>query len=60
MNTNNLSISYMASALGGAGITQVATNLNTSLILIGIAVALQVMVAVLNHYDIPVNTAPLG
>lgn len=50
----------MASALGGAGITQVATNLTTSLILIGIAVALQVMVAVLNKYDIPVSSPPIG
>lgn len=60
MNPNNLSIGYIASAVGGAGITQIATDFVHSLILIGISVVLLVMVAVLNRFDIPVSAAPLG
>lgn len=48
----------MASALGGAGLTQITTNLNVALILIGIGVALKVLVAVLNKYNVPVSTPP--
>lgn len=55
MNTNQLSIGDMASALGGAGLTQITSNLNVALILIGIAVVLKIVVAVLNRYEIPVN-----
>ncbi len=60
MNTNsNLSISDLASALGGAGLTQITTSLNVALMLIGAAVALKIIVAVLNKYDVQVST-PLG
>ena len=60
MNQTNLSIGDMASALGGAGLTMIQSNLNVALILIGVGVALKVLVAVLNKYDIPVSAAPLG
>ena len=60
MNQTNLSIGAMASALGGAGLTMIQSNLNVALILIGVGVALKVLVAVLNKYDIPVSAAPLG
>ena len=60
MNQTNLSIGDMASALGGAGLTMIQNNLNVALILIGAGVALKVLVAVLNKYDIPVSAAPLG
>ena len=60
MNNNTLSIGDMASALGGAGLTQITTNLNVALMLIGAGVFLKIVVAVLNKYDIPVNAAPLG
>ena len=60
MDNKNLSIGDMASALGGAGLTQITTNLNVALILIGIGVALKVLVAVLNKYNVPVSTPPLG
>jgi hypothetical protein len=60
MDNKNLSIGDMASALGGAGLTQITTNLNVGLILIGLAVALKVLVAILNRYNIPVSTPPLG
>ena len=60
MNNNVLSVGDMASALGGAGLTMITSNLNVALILIGVGVALKVLVAVLNRFDIPVNAAPLG
>ncbi len=60
MNNQNLSIGDMASALGGAGLTQITTNLNVALLLIGIGVALKVLVAVLNKYEIPISSEPLG
>lgn len=57
---NNLSVSDLASALGGAGLTMVNGNLNVALILIGAAVALKVLVAVLNRHGIEVSAQPLG
>lgn len=58
-NQTNLSVGDLASALGGAGLTQIAGNLNVALMLIGAAVVLKVLVAVLNKYDLPVSS-PLG
>lgn len=61
MNTqSNLSIGDMASALGGAGLTMITTNLNVALILIGIGVALKVLVAFLNKQGVDISTPPLG
>lgn len=59
MDQTNLSIGDMASALGGAGLTMITSNLNVALILIGAGVVLKVMVAFLNKYGISVS-APLG
>lgn len=50
----------MASALGGAGLTQITTNLQIALILIGAGVVLKVLVAFLNKEGIPVATPPQG
>ncbi len=50
----------MATALGGVGISQLTTNLNVSLILIGIAVALKVLVAVLNKVGVEISAPPMG
>lgn len=52
----NLSIGDMASALGGAGLTMITSSTNLALTLIGIAVALKVLVAVLNKNDVPVSS----
>jgi len=60
MNNNTLSIGDMASALGGAGLTMITSDLNVALILIGTGVVLKVLVAVLTKYGIPVNSQPLG
>ena len=60
MNNNVLSIGDMASALGGAGLTMISTNLNVALTLIGFGVGLKVLVAVLNKFDVPVSVPPLG
>lgn len=61
MNTNtNLSIGDLASALGGAGLTLINSSLNTALILIGVAVALKILVAVLNKNGIEVSSHPIG
>lgn len=59
MNNQTLSIGDLSSGLGGAGLTQITTNLNVALILIGTAVALKVLVAVLNKNNIAVSS-PLG
>ena len=58
MNQTNLSIGDMASALGGAGLTQIATNLNVALMLIGAGVLLKIVVAFLNKYNVPVSSTP--
>lgn len=56
MNNQNLSIGDMASALGGAGLTQITTNLNVGLMLIGAGVVLKIVVALLNKYNVAVST----
>lgn len=56
MNTNSLSINDLASALGGAGLTNLNSNIRLSLLLIGICVLLKVAVALFNHFQIPVGS----
>ena len=53
---NNQTISGTGSALMGAGLVMVQNDLNTGLILIGVGVALNILVAVLNKYNIPVSS----
>jgi len=60
MNQSNLSIGDMASALGGAGLTMITSNLNVALLLVGIAVVLKIAVAILNKYDVQVSSNPVG
>lgn len=55
----NQTIDGTASALLGAGLTQINTSIKLSLLLIGVAVLLKVLVAVLNKEGIPVQ-ANLG
>ena len=50
-------ISQTGSALIGAGLIKL-DDLYVGLLLLGIGVALQVMVAVLNKYNVPVSTPP--
>lgn len=59
-NNTNLSVGDLASALGGAGLTLITTDLVTSLILIGVAVALKILVAVLAKNGYEVSSHPLG
>lgn len=59
-NNQSLSIGDMASALGGAGLTQITGNLNVGLMLVAAGVLLKVLVAILNKNNIPVSTPPLG
>ncbi len=59
-NQTNLSVGDMASALGGAGLAMISQTLNVALILIGVAVALKVLVAVLNKQGVDVSAPPLG
>jgi hypothetical protein len=56
----NQTISGTGSALMGAGLTLIQNNLNTGLILIGVGVALNILVAILNKYNIPVSSNNLG
>jgi hypothetical protein len=60
MNNNVLSVGDAGAMLMGAGLTQITTNLNIGLILVGVGVFLKVLVAVLQKYDIPVSAQPLG
>lgn len=59
-NNNVLSVGDMASALGGAGLTQITTNLHVALILVGAGVALKVLVAILNKNNISIEASRLG
>lgn len=59
-NTTNLSIGDLASALGGAGLTLLTSDLNVALILVGLAVFLKILVAVLNKYGIEVSSHQRG
>lgn len=58
-NRTNFTISMTGSALMGAGLTKL-DNLVIGLSLIGAGVFLQILVAVLNKYNIPVSTPPQG
>ncbi len=59
-NNTNLSVGDLASALGGAGLTLITTDLVTALILVGVAVALKILVAVLTKNGYEVSSHPLG
>ena len=59
-NITNLSIGDLASALGGAGLTMITSDLVVALILIGIAVALKILVAILAKNGIEVSSHVLG
>jgi hypothetical protein len=52
---NEATINATGQLLCGSGLTIVATDLNTGLLLIGVGVVLQVLVAVLNKFGIPVR-----
>ncbi len=53
---NNLTVDSAGSALLGAGLTQVTVNVKLSLLLIGVAVVMKVLVAVLNKEGIAVQS----
>lgn len=59
-NNTNLSVGDLASALGGAGLTLITTDLVTALILVGVAVALKILVAVLTKNGYEVSSHQLG
>jgi len=55
MNFTNNTIQGTGSALMGAGLVLIQNDLNTGLLLIGVGVVLNILVAVLNKYNIPVQ-----
>ena len=59
MDSKIWNISQTGSALIGAGLIKL-DDLNVGLLLVGLGVALQVMVAVLNKYSIPVSARDIG
>lgn len=60
MNNDKVwNISQTGSALIGAGLIKL-DDLYVGLLLVGVGVLLQVIVAVLNKYNIPVSTPPVG
>lgn len=58
-NTKIWSITQTGSALIGAGLIKL-DDLTIGLTLVGIGVVLQILVAVLNKFDVPVSTPPEG
>ena len=58
-NSKIWSITQTGSALIGAGLIKL-DDIYVGLTLVGIGVVLQVLVAVLNKYNIPVSTQPEG
>ena len=59
MDNKVWNISQTGSALIGAGLIKL-DDLNVGLTLLGVGVALQILVAVLNRFDIPVSVKPIG
>lgn len=57
---NSLTVNDAGSMILGAGLTQLTTNLNVALILVGVGVGLKILVAVLNKEGIEVSAPPLG
>lgn len=58
-NDKTWNISQTGSALIGAGLIKL-DDIYVGLALVGVGVALQVLVAVLNKYGVPVSTPPNG
>ena len=56
-NSKVWNITQTGSALIGAGLIKL-DDLYVGLLLIGVGVALQILVAVLNKFDVPVSTSP--
>lgn len=59
MDNKIWNISQTGSALIGAGLIKL-DDLQVGLLLVGVGVALQILVAVLNRFNVPVSTPPLG
>lgn len=59
MDNKVWNISQTGSALIGAGLIKL-DDLNIGLTLLGVGVALQILVAILNRFDIPVSAKPIG
>jgi hypothetical protein len=57
---NTLSIGDAGSMILGAGLTQITTNLNIALLLIGVGAGLKVVVAVLQKWGFEVSSYPQG
>ena len=60
LNNQVFSIGDIASALAGAGLTQITTNIAIALLLIGVGVILEITVAILQKKGIEVSTPPIG
>lgn len=60
MDNQNLTITVVGSILMGAGLVQINTNVNTGLILVGIGAVMQIIVAILQKFGIPVQTNNQG
>jgi hypothetical protein len=54
--TNQNTISSTGSALMGAGLVMLQSDLNTGLILIGIGTLLTILVSILNKFGVPVQS----
>ncbi len=57
---NQLTIGEAGSLLLGAGLVQIATNVNIALILIGVGAALKITVATLQKQGVPVEAPAPG
>lgn len=56
MDNQNLTITVAGSILMGAGLVQVSTNVNIGLVLVGIGAGMQIVVAILQKFGIPVQS----
>jgi hypothetical protein len=59
-NNQNLTIAMAGSLLMGAGLTQISTSTQTGLILVGIGALLQIVVALLQKFGVPVQSNNQG
>lgn len=55
MNNSVISIGDIASALAGAGLTQINNDLKVAVVLLASSVALKILVAIFNKQGIPLS-----
>lgn len=52
----NYSVKTIGYVLAGAGLDRLGTNIQTALLLIGVGVALEIVVSILQKYNVPISS----